>query len=370
MKRFVFVTQELSPFVPGGAGTVIAGLAAALGRDHQVVVIIATPSRISARGAGYEIVPVVVPEPDGSLGWFVDRSRSIADVLAAVVAGGRPDLVEFTDFEAIGFWALLHRIDLGLESVRMGVRLHGPIGAIAAAVGAAPHPWEELDVLERSVFSMSDVVLVPSTAMAEWVAARYAIGHDRVVVAPPIVPEVTQRKWVPSETPSFAAYGRLAEQKGVDILVRAMLPLFRENPVRLILIGPDGWSAVENRPMSEVLKGLVPGRFAGRVEMLGPMNRERALEALASAWAVVVPSRFETFCLGAHEARRAGLPLVVPDIPAFAPFRDAFLVYDGSVADITGMLRGILQDRSIAAGAAARLPPDLGDATAAYLGAL
>jgi len=369
--KFVFVTQELDPVVPGGAGALIAGVAAALGRHHDVVVVLAAPGVATVAADPYRVVSVPLEPADGSLRWFVERSRRTAEVLREVTAEGRPDLVEFTDFEALGFWALSHRRELGLETVPLAVRVHGPIGAIAAAVGAAPDPWPAFDVLERVTFAMADIVLAPSTAIADWMAERYGIDPTRVIEAPPIVPTVVRREWVPAETPWIAGFGRLSETKGTDTLVKAMLPLLVEHPsLRLVLIGPDGWSAVEGRAMSAVLHDLIPPALRSRVEMTGSMGREEALDALRSAWAVAMPSRFESFCLAAHEVRRAGYPVVVPELTAFVPFPDDFIVYDGSVEALTATLGAIVTDRASVAALAARPAPEVGDPVAPYLGRL
>jgi GT2 family glycosyltransferase len=167
--------------------------------------------------------------------------------------------------------------------------------------------------------------------------------------------------------------GRLTEQKGVDLLVRAVLPIFEAHPsARLVLIGSDGWSAVENRPMSEVLVHLLPERLTDRVEFVGPLPRDEALRRMSTAWAVVVASRYESFCLAAHEARRAGLPVVVPDLPAFHAYRRGagFLMFDGSPGGLTDALSAIATDRGVAETLVTEPTPVVGDPIAPYLGDL
>lgn len=341
MKRIVFVTQELAPSIPGGAGTLIHDLASMLSIDHHVTVVLVAPGDTASGDASYDIVHVAMPPSDGSAAWFVERSRRAAEALGNLVGGAAPDLVEFTDFEALGFWALAHRRELGLERIPLVVRLHGPIGAIAAAVGAAPEPWPVLDRLERVTLSMADAVVAPSVSMRDWVLDTYELDRRRATVGPPPAADVGPRTWNPRPG-EIAFFGRLTEQKGVDDLVAALLPLFPMHPdLRLVVIGPDGWSAVEGRPMSELLRDRL-GPWAPRVEFVGALERGAALDRLATASVVVMPSRFETFCLAAHEVRAAGLPVLVPPLPAFAPFVDRFLSYDGSVDGLTSTLSTIL----------------------------
>ncbi len=368
--RIVFVTQELDPYVPGGAGAVVDQLARGLSPKHDVTVILVAPQAAADPGTPFRLVPVTVPEADGTFDWFLERSRRCADALGDLVAEhGRPDLVEFTDFEALGFWSLCDRGRLGLGRSRLAVRLHGPFGAIAAAVGATPYPWREIDAIEREVFAMADIVVLPSAPMGSWIETAYSVSADRVMVAPPIVPPVPAIGWQPSAPATIAAFGRLTEQKGVDVLVDAAVPLLEaDGNLSLLLVGPDGWSAVENRPMSAVLLGRVPAHLQPRVRLAGSVMRDDALRLLARSSVVVVPSRFETFCLAAHEVRRAGLPLVVAAQPAFAGMGESegVVAYDGTVAALTATLVALLAEPDRLARLAASPAPFVADPVPAY----
>ena len=365
--RIVFVTQELEPVVAGGAATVIDGLRPLLAGEHRVAVLLAATGAPTVTDPDVEVVDV--PASDGSVGWFVERSRRLAQALAASHQREPIDLVEFTDFEALGFWTLAHRQELGLESVRIAVRLHGPIEAITAAVGVEPPLFVALGRLERVALMAADVVLVPSAAVGEWAIARYGLEAARVVVAPPPVPEVPVVERRPAPQPRFAVFGRLAEQKGTHDLAAVLPELLATTPdLTVAFIGSDGWSFAEDCRMSEVLVGLLPASVASRVELLGPMPRAQALARMSDAWAVVLPSRFETFCLAAHEVRRAGLPVVVPDLPAFATFHRGagMLVYDGTRPGLAEVLRNAAADLAMLDRIAAEPPPKLGDPAAAY----
>jgi glycosyltransferase involved in cell wall biosynthesis/GT2 family glycosyltransferase len=374
-RRIVFVTQNHDTVHKGGAGAFIGELSRRLAADgHEVTVLFADPQAADARVDGVDVVAVPVPEPDGTLDWFVARSRSMAERLGELIAETGPvDLVEFTDFEATALWALLHRHRLGLAGARLGIRLHGPVEAITAAMGAAPPPLDRVGELERLALGMADVVLVPLPEVGDWTADRYGVDPHRLVVAPPPIVPVTPVARRPSAAPTFIAFGRLTEQKGPHDLVRAALPILDAVPgARLRFVGPDGWSASEDRPMSEVVRGLVPARHRDRVELVGPLPRDQALASMATAWAVVVASRYESFCLAAHEVRRAGIPVVAPDLPAFRGFGEGYGIrlYDGSVDGLSRALAGLATDRSLTDALAAAPPPPVGDAGAAYAGPL
>ncbi|MEX2322683.1 MAG: glycosyltransferase [Acidimicrobiia bacterium] len=374
-RRVIFVTQDHEGLHGGGAGTLVGEVARRLtGTGCEVTMVVASPDAEAATGDGYETVPVTVSEPDGSLGWFVGRSQAISDRLGQLVAETGPvDLVEFTDFEAPALWTLIHRHALGLDRTRIAIRLHGPIEAITDAIGAAPPPMDGIGAMERLALPMADAVLVPSSAVGAWAIDRYGLDPERIVVAPPAVVDVLQVGWTPSASPTFAALGRLSETKGTDLLVDAFGAVLDRHPdARLVLVGPDGWSALEHRPMTEVLRDRIPRDRADQVEFVGALLRDEALARLAGAWVVVISSRYESFCLAAHEARRAGIPVVVPDLPAFDAYRTGagFAFFDGSAVDLANTLVEIASDRGIVERLAAEPAPAVGDPTAAYLGPL
>jgi glycosyltransferase involved in cell wall biosynthesis len=376
-RRIVFVTQELDPFVPGGAGAVVAGLATDLAVVHHVTVILASAGPGGEVTTPFGLVTVDPGEPDGSADWFIERSRRAGLALARLVSDEAVDLVEFCDFEGLAFWSLLHRAELGLEATRLAVRLHGPVNALAMDGAFGPTrpapPVDTLGLIERLVLVMADAVIVPSPEVGEWAVATFGIEAERLVVGPPPVPAVTPVEWSPRQSPHFVSYGRLTEQKGTHDLVRAMVPVLDRYPdATLDLIGPDGWSREENRPMSEVVRELVPARHRDRVSLVGAMARDDALGSISTALAVVIPSRYESFCLAAHEARRAGLPVVVPAMAPFAPYEvgSGLLVYDGSVEGLTRCLLDLIADPAIAARLVTEPAPRVGNPLAAYEGRL
>ena len=111
--------------------------------------------------------------------------------------------------------------------------------------------------------------------------------------------------------------------------------------VRFRFIGPDGWSVEGRRPMREWLEAQIPEPYQGRITFEPEVDRQHLGRALSSAWAVVVPSRYESFCLAAHEVRRLGVPLLVRNLPAFQGLfgpETGTVVYD-TEADLAAAMR-------------------------------
>jgi glycosyltransferase involved in cell wall biosynthesis len=121
---------------------------------------------------------------------------------------------------------------------------------------------------------------------------------------------VTQAIGAPDGTPVVLAVGRLARQKGFDVLVEAVSLVDGDAAVAIVGEGPER-SALEDRIRRLGLEK--------RVGLLGFRADARALTAAADV--VCMPSRWEGSPLALHEALAAGRPVVasaVGGIPALA----------------------------------------------------
>jgi glycosyltransferase involved in cell wall biosynthesis len=101
--------------------------------------------------------------------------------------------------------------------------------------------------------------------------------------------------------------GRWEPVKGADVLVRAVLGLSKDVPVKLIIhgISNNAWG----RQYAEAVRTLARGDR--RIVIEPPVPRERLMETLANASALAVPSLcLETGPLVVLEAKAAGLPIL------------------------------------------------------------
>lgn len=363
MSHIVFVTTEVSPWVPGGAGAVVARLRRQLvARGDRVTVLLVADAATD------------LPDDVRALGGvpgFEARSELAADSLASLVAEDSPDLIEFQDFDGLAFTALVHRPHTGIDTIPVQVRFHGPADLIFESIGIDPPGIAIARSMERATFAMADRVVVPSPAIGRLVEQRYSVTPDRIAVGPPPVPEPRRLELRPAATPVIAAFGRLGEMKGSHDLIAAAVPVLREQPdFRLVLIGEDGWSATAERPMREWLQAeAIPRDVAHRVEFTGRLVDDDLDRRLAEVWAVVVASRFESFSLAAHEARGVGLPVIVPELPAFEGILDestGALVYDSTRGGLTAALRTMIGDPDLRQRLASAPTPLYGDPLAAY----
>jgi glycosyltransferase involved in cell wall biosynthesis len=164
------------------------------------------------------------------------------------------------------------------------------------------------DIVERAgIRAYGDFISV-----SDWLATEIRRRHPRALVETipnGIDPLAFQ---TPSRVPTHLAFvGRLdIAQKGGDLLVgiAARLQALLGTAMPTIQIVGDG-------PDRARMEALV--RAAGLdpvVRFLGRLDGARKFEAMASAYAVLMPSRFETFGIVAVEAQAAGAPIVAFDV--------------------------------------------------------
>jgi glycosyltransferase involved in cell wall biosynthesis len=159
----------------------------------------------------------------------------------------------------------------------------------------------------------------------------------------------------PAAEPLFAYVGQLIPQKGPDIAVRAVAELEREGlRARLVLIGGG------NRRYERKLRGLVARLgLQGRVRFTGPLDRAAVRDTLATAHAVVVPSRWqEPAGLVPIESAALGVPVVAArsgGIPELLEEGEHALFFDIDDIDACAdALANVLRDPAAAEARAAR----------------
>jgi glycosyltransferase involved in cell wall biosynthesis len=101
--------------------------------------------------------------------------------------------------------------------------------------------------------------------------------------------------------------GQLIRRKGIDILLKAMAPLWQTYPnVRLSVIG----SGPER---GSILSQVQQDRVSARVLFEGPLPSSHIIKRLARASALVLPSRWDGWGLVVNEALSVGVPVIASD---------------------------------------------------------
>lgn len=149
-------------------------------------------------------------------------------------------------------------------------------------------------------FSAADRVIVPEESMYD-IARQTGFCREQLHIVPHFVDDPGSRDIPPSTSMDLLYVGRLSEEKGVEVLIKAF-SMIKDSPWRLKVVG-DG-------PLRHQLEGAAPVS----VSFLGLRSRSEVTELMKSSRALVVPSLCrETGPLVAIEAEASGLGVVLSD---------------------------------------------------------
>jgi glycosyltransferase involved in cell wall biosynthesis/SAM-dependent methyltransferase len=207
---------------------------------------------------------------------------------------------------------------------------------------------------ERLSLELADAWKSPSLAVANWYTEYFGI-HNRVFISSlPYKKLAEQNSHYQIQAPQFPLKilcpGRIQYIKGSDIVARACVELCKlfPNQFHVTFAGYNVPTANSNFASSlDEIKSFIPKEFLHHFSFPGKYSSEEYLKIAQESHLAIFPSRVETFCLAAHELNWIGLPLIIPDIPAFKDhFQDSVNCYkfDGTVEDLTNILTGILNN--------------------------
>ena len=180
-------------------------------------------------------------------------------------------------------------------------------------------------------------------------AVRRALEADGVAVRDVIWPgtPVADSRPALDGPPTVTYAGRLAREKGVDVLVRAFRLVRERRPDARLLIAGTG-------PEDPALRALVARLgLSDAVEMPGQLENEALDALLGRSWVHAVPSRWpEPFGLTATEAMMRGIAVVASAIGGLAESLEhevtGLRVEAGDEAALAEALSRPLADRALA----------------------
>jgi GalNAc-alpha-(1->4)-GalNAc-alpha-(1->3)-diNAcBac-PP-undecaprenol alpha-1,4-N-acetyl-D-galactosaminyltransferase len=161
--------------------------------------------------------------------------------------------------------------------------------------------WTELRSL---LYHYADAVVVQSDNIAAWFRRRLRPSTHVLVIPNPVAP-VVQVEPIAQQGPFLLAAGRLAHQKGFDLLIRAFATATA--PQLQLVIAGEGPEGQHLRDLATELGLGARVSFVGRVRNLSALMK--------AAVAFVLPSRYEGFPNVLLEALVAGVPCVAADGP-------------------------------------------------------
>ncbi len=171
---------------------------------------------------------------------------------------------------------------------------------------------------EKHSISLADGLIAASHAMAGEVLQELGVDPDRLATLPlplgPVPPPAPHaaRHGAADDELRIVYSGRVELRKGVEYLLRAVVPLLREEPrLTLHLIGRDMPHPTLGGKVSETLtRRLLPADVRGRVVFRGWMPREELWAEYARASIGVIPSPWEPFSFVCQEMMACGTPVV------------------------------------------------------------
>ncbi|WP_114227633.1 MULTISPECIES: glycosyltransferase family 4 protein [Sphingomonas] len=197
-----------------------------------------------------------------------------------------------------------------------------------------------------------------SAAVARLTEQRLGLAPERVITWPIFAADPTAplaRPWSPGETLELGSLGRLHPNKGYDLLLAALARLAADGFVAPVPF----WVRIAGEGSEEaVLRAQMAELNPPNVAFCGYVGDSR--DFLAGLHAYLQPSRREGFCIAAHEAMQAALP-VLGTRTGEMPFSieegvSGWLADPGDVASLAAGLRRLLSNPNDLAvmGAAAR----------------
>lgn len=256
------------------------------------------------------------------------RVRAVRQAIAA----SRPDVVV----------SFLDQTNVLVLIATRGLRL--PV-VVAEHIDPARHPIGRIwGTLRRWSYPRAAAVVVLTESARDFfppaVRRRTHVIPNPIVIDRPVrsasAADATSRGW------TLIAAGRLSEQKGFDLLLRAFADLAPDHPRWSLEIYGEG----QLRPDLERLRDELG--LAGRVRMPGATRQLH--QAFAAADLFVLSSRYEGFPMVLCEAMAGGLAVVSFDCPSgpggiVRDGIDGVLVPPEDVAALTSALDRLMGDR-------------------------
>jgi glycosyltransferase involved in cell wall biosynthesis len=321
----------------GGAERVAALVAGGLSKDKYEVHL----GLVTQVNQDFESLPP--PVTVHALG--ARRVRSGAIPLLRLIRRIKPDVI-LSGAAHLNFLVLLLR-PLFPRKTRVLIRQDATVSSVLAFGGV---PWYT-PLLYRLLYRRADHIICQSRAMADDLARELRLQKERIVVLPnPVDLEAIRTAggasgqqpacWL-GPGPHLLAVGRLAREKGFDLMLEALVTVRERFPRADAIIAGAGPEEAALRAQCRSLD------LEGAVQLPGYVKRPYIFYAGASLF--VLPSRYEGMPNALLEAAAGGLPIVAT--PASGGIVDllhnrqkAWLAPEVSAASLAATLLKALND--------------------------
>ncbi|HEX6387827.1 MAG TPA: glycosyltransferase, partial [Solirubrobacteraceae bacterium] len=299
-------------------------------------------------------------------GWStLANSQRAFEALESLHATRRFDIIEFSDWRALGFRAVqAKRAGLAFADTRLAVKLHSTTQwQRRGNLENRQSPWElKVEYCERYAFEHADLQLSPSRYMlADTRGEGWAVRDDAVVAYP--FP-ARRGAAAPPAAPirELVFFGRLERRKGLDLFLDALDDIDDDLPV--LFLGRDGF--IEGRRASALIAERI-GPRPHRIET--ELARDAAIaELLRGDRLAIIASRAESFGFTVAECIADEVPFLatragaIPEVLAHDAARERWL-FDPDAGALAAAVRRRLaappdEEHALRAAAAAACDPD------------
>jgi glycosyltransferase involved in cell wall biosynthesis len=351
--RVALVPSAYYPHV-GGIEEMTRRLGVELQRRGHVVLIVTNrwPSTASASEVldGIHVRRLAFELPaasTGAISRFVKVAPRTAVVVTRLLRSWKPDVV--------------HLMGAGPNAVYVSALRRVLPGAVVLSVHGEfrNDAHQGFDQSRSLLFALrrllrhAAAVTAPSGTVLEEIAERLVIEAPTSVIPNAVEPDEFRKAGPPPEGLGRYVFtaGRLVEQKGIDVLLRAYARAREGLAGQKLVIAGDG---PERAALARLSSELGVG---DDVVFLGSVDRRRLAALMSGAEIFAFASRQEAFGLALLEAMAAGTPAVatrVGGIPEFARHGDnALLVAAEDAAELADALVALAGDAQLRARLAA-----------------
>jgi len=184
----------------------------------------------------------------------------------------------------------------------------------------------------------------PSVCLMDW--TRKNLGVSNITLLPNFVLSDREPSSKPLKNNTFLFIGKLTEQKGVDVLIKALAKVRPVIPgVRLKLVG-DG-------PDEQLLKKLAADlQVSDLITFMGKLSNAKVMEEIDDALCVVIPSKYVENCsMVGIEALSRGKPIIAGNIGGLPDLVDdhetGFLVRPNDPDDLSEKIIHLMRNQAL-----------------------
>lgn len=254
----------------------------------------------------------------------------VTNCLAAIRSRGRQYGIVYSHFWDAGWAGQKIAEELNLPHVHTPHSLgwwekhHLTSNGMTEAEVERQHRFEERIRLEFLVFRNCDHIVATTQPQAELLLTQYDVLERQVTVIPPGMDEnrfspFRQEEWQKLQAQydlgghDVLTVGRLAPNKGYDLLIQAMPTFLKLIPdARLIAaVGSDGNATKGEEAVAELQSLAEQTGIADRVRWLSYIPDEDLANYYRAAGVFALPSRYEPFGMNAIEAMACGTSTIV-----------------------------------------------------------